>query len=228
VLPCLPLLIAVRELRLKIIDDLLASEFNILEYDFTPRKLSEKEVDLMVNFVIRTGLKDFLQRLSTASIIDYVAGIEVGLDSNARKNRSGGIMEDLIESLIDEVKENLKITRIIRQKKFATLQKFGYHIPASLKNRKTDFILVKNKNKLINIETNFYSGPGSKPQEIVDSYINRQHELRKAGLYFIWITDGPGWKSCQNQLIRAIEEIDFILNINLAKNGFLEKIVRII
>jgi type II restriction enzyme len=99
-LPCLPLLIAVREQQFKLIDDFLSKRAKILGYDFTPRKLSETEINKVSEYVCQTGLKDFFLNLSTASLQDYLTGIEVGLDINARKNRSGKVMETLIENLI--------------------------------------------------------------------------------------------------------------------------------
>ena len=74
-------------------------------------------------------------------------------------------------------------------------------------------------------EVNFYSGQGSKPQEIVDSYINRQRELKEDGWGFVWITDGEAWRGGQNQILKAIEQMDFVLNINFAKKGFLKYIL---
>ncbi|MFX1297815.1 MAG: DpnII family type II restriction endonuclease [Promethearchaeota archaeon] len=89
--------------------------------------------------------------------------------------------------------------------------KCDIEIPSELKNRKCDFIIV-NKNFCLNIKINYYVGPGSKPEEIVDAYINRFHETKKAGGHFIWITDGDVWKS-SNQLIKAFQNFPYILNI---------------
>jgi len=78
---------------------------------------------------------------------------------------------------------------------------------------------------LLIIEVNFFSGTGSKPQEIVDSYINRQNELLENGFYFIWITDGFGWKGQKNQIRKGLELIDYPLNLHFARKGLLEKIL---
>jgi len=94
-----------------------------------------------------------------------------------------------------------------------------------LQYRTPDFA-VKKGNKLISIEVNFYSGQGSKPQEIVDAYINRQNELRKNGWGFIWITDGHGWCEGQNQIKKALEQMDYVMNISFVKRGFLQSVIQ--
>ncbi|MBD3191166.1 MAG: hypothetical protein GF308_11000 [Candidatus Heimdallarchaeota archaeon] len=84
---------------------------------------------------------------------------------------------------------------------------------------------VNEKQKVIAIETNFYRGTGSKPQEIVNSYIQRQNELKRCNIDFIWITDGFGWKKQKNQMNFAFERLDYILNISFIKRGLLEDII---
>jgi len=225
VLPCLPLLIAVRERQFKLVDDFSNPRIKIFDYDFTPRRLPEAEINKIIEFVCQTGLKDFFLNLSTASIQDYLTGIEVGLDTNARKNRSGKVMELLIENLIKKFGKQLKIKEFIKQQEFIVLEKLGLNISKELKHRKADFILIKETNKVINIETNFYNVTGSKPQEIVDSYINRQEELKMAGFYFIWITDGPAWKRSYNQLSKAFDHVDYLLNTKFVRDGLFIKIL---
>lgn len=225
VLPCFPLLIAVRERQFRLIEDFTNLAGQIIEYNFTPRKLDQDEIEKIIKFLDQTGLKDFFINLSAASLRDYLTGIEVGLDTNARKNRSGKAMEILIERLIDSYRNQLKIKNIIKQKRFIAIEKMGFKVPVELKNRKADFILIKEPDKVVNIEANFYNVSGSKPQEIVDSYINRQEELRKAGFYFIWITDGYAWKKGQNQIVKAFNKIDFLLNTKFVKDGLFIKIL---
>jgi type II restriction enzyme len=76
---------------------------------------------------------------------------------------------------------------------------------------------------VINIEVNFFSGSGSKPQEIVDSYIERQNELRENGFEFIWITDGIGWREQKNQIEKGFVKIDYLLNLHFVRIGLLEE-----
>ena len=213
-------------MKLKVIDDFYCTDTEIVEYDFEKRKLSPTEIDDFVEFFDKTGLKHFFTHLSSRSIEDYVTGVEVGMDTHARKNRSGNAMEVVLKPLIEEINHKLGIRHMLFQKQFKKLNKeFGVNVSPSLKNRKADFIILKSKDNVVNIEVNFYSGTGSKPQEIVDSYINRQEELRENGFKFIWITDGYGWKGQKNQIRKGFEKIDYLLNLNFVRKGILEDIL---
>ncbi len=227
VIPLIPILLAIRDKELSIIDNFADIDFKIIDYDFTNKKLSEKEIEQIIEFFDKTGLKNFFVELASKSIQDYVLGIEVGMDTNARKNRSGHSMEQLLDPIIKKIvtkhKDNFEI---VTQNNFNYLKKkYGIPINSRIKNRKADFIIIKNKNTFINIETNFYSTPGSKPQEIVDSYIERQNELKENGIDFIWISDGYGWKGQKNQLYKAFEKIDYLLNLHFVREGLLEEIL---
>lgn len=228
VLPVIPILIAVRDARLKVIRDFSDADTDIMEYNFTERKLSELEIKVLIEFFEKTGLKNFFENLSTKSIRDYVTGVEVGMDTHARKNRSGDSMELVIKPFIERI--NLKHDDryiILFQKNFNYLQKnFGIKVSASIRNRKADFILINaDKDRVVNIEVNFYSGTGSKPQEIVDSYINRQEELKENGFEFIWITDGYGWKGQKNQIAKGFRKVNYLLNLHFVRKGLLEDIL---
>jgi len=226
VIPCIPILIAIRNRELKVIDDFFSAETYIAEYSFRKRKLSNEEVEELVEFFEKTGLRYFFEELSSKSIQDYVTGVEVGLDTNARKNRSGNAMELLLKPVIESIKARQDIPHLLFQKKFAVLNKeFGIKVSSELLNRQADFILLDKKNRVINIEANFFSRRGSKPQEIVDSYINRQNELKENGFEFIWISDGLGWKTQKNQMIKAFEKVDYLLNLHFVREGLLEGIL---
>ncbi|MGB9839036.1 type II restriction endonuclease [Thermovenabulum sp.] len=224
VIPVIPLLLAIREKNLKIIKDLDSTNFSIVNYDFNARTLSDKEIEDLVEFFNKTGLKKFFLEMGAKSIQDYAIGVEVGLDTHARKNRSGRAMEILLKPIIENISNKLGYKPLF-QKKFGYLEdKYKIRVNPSIKNRKADFILIKN-NKIINIEVNFFSGTGSKPQEIVDSYIERQNELKENGFEFIWITDGEGWKGQKNQIHKGFDKIDYLLNIHFVRLGLLEEII---
>ncbi len=226
VLPCVPLLLAIHEANLDIIKDIQADDHEIIQYDFSKRKLSEEEKDQIIIFFEKTGLKKFFLELSTSSLQDYLYGIEVGTDSNARKNRSGRIAEIMLNNQIEKIKDEADIEVIMVQKKFKELEKEGCTVPVRLRDRKSDFIVMKKTGKIIDIEVNFYNVGGSKPQEIVDAYLNRQRELNEAGVELIWVTDGPGWQAGVNQLEKALDLIDYILNFKLVRIGLLKRILK--
>lgn len=227
VMPIIPILLAIRDLDFKVINNFLDRDVDFIHYDFSKTESLEKdEIEKVLNFFEKTGLQYFFQNLSARSIQDYVAGVEVGLDTNARKNRSGNAMEILLKPIIEQICQKSKLDIVVlSQKKFSQLKEFGVKVPNELKDRKADFLLL-NKSKIINIEVNFFSGTGSKPQEIVDSYINRYNELCLNNAFFIWITDGDGWKKQNNQLVKGFNNVDYLMNLHFARNGFLETVLK--
>jgi len=216
----IPILIAVRDLEFPIIIDFFDVEKGVKDLDFNKNrhsKLDDNEIDEYLQFMKKSGL--FILFNTIKNLYDYVLGVEVGMDTNARKNRSGNAMEQLIKPVIEKASKELG-AKCLFQKKFRTVGLLG-RVPASLANRKTDFIVYKD-DRFVNIEVNYYSGAGSKPEEIVDSYINRKNELEANGWDFIWITDGNVWKGSENQLTKAFENMDYVLNINFSNRGLLK------
>lgn len=106
IIPVIPILIAIRGDRLQVIKDFLDADSDIVEYNFKKRNLSSTEIEKFTEFFDKTGLKYFFQNLSTKNIQDYITGVEVGLDTHARKNRSGQAMELVLKPIIEEI--NLK------------------------------------------------------------------------------------------------------------------------
>ena len=139
-------------------------------------------------------------------------------------------MEKVINYYLDDInkKQNFPFP-ILKQKTFGFLEKeHNFPVNSDIKNRRADFIIIKDFNKPINIEVNFFTGSGSKPQEIVDAYILRQRELAQNNISFIWITDGYGWKEQRNQTKKGFNKIDYLLNIDFVKKGILEEILNTI
>lgn len=227
VLPTIPILLAIRDQKFKVIKDFLDKDSDIVNYDFNIKELTRENVYKIIEFFEKTGLKEFFLELSSKSIQDYVTGVEVGMDTHARKNRSGNAMELTLKPIVEEIisRKNSSF-KMLFQKKLQYLEKnFNFKVNSSIRNRKADFIIIKDKNKVINIEVNFYSGTGSKPQEIVDSYIERQNELKENGFEFIWITDGEGWRGQKNQIHKGFEKVNYLLNLHFARQGLLEEIL---
>jgi type II restriction enzyme len=217
-----PLIIAVRDNELKIIEDV-----DIKKYSFKRKtSLTEPEIKSMVHFCVKSGIIELFSDIKIKNLKDYLLGVEVGMDTNARKNRSGQSMELIVMPIINSFRNKYNDLEIIFQKTFKYIKEnYGVQISQSLINRKFDFVLKKG-DKFVNIEVNYYSGGGSKPQEIVNSYINRQNELKKSKWGFIWITDGLGWRVGFNQIKVGFNNIDYLLNLNFVKRGVLEEIIK--
>lgn len=199
-----------------------------LVYDFIiPSELSSNFIDKYYDFFKRIGLKNLFQNLLEKNVLDYVTGILVGLDSHGRKNRGGKAFELASEPIIRKICQKYGIELLI-QKQFKYLQsEYKMNINDNIANRKADFILIKNE-KVINIEANFYFASGSKPEEIIDSYVNRQYELKQNNIEFIYLTDGVGcWGNIdKNQLIKGFNSINYILNFYMLKKEYFENIIK--
>ncbi len=227
----IPLLLAISEKNSKrfvLVENFSNWNFNISEIKFTGfSPENDDELNKIIEFVDKTGLKKFFLNFAARSIEDYFAGVKVGMDTNARKNRSGKVMEKLLQPKIEDYAKKYGF-ECFPQETFKTLSD-KIKVPASLSERKADFILVK-EGKWINIEVDFFNTRGSKPEEIVNSYADRQKEIKKHNGSFVFITDGEGWlkknKDKQNQVRVAFEKLDFVLNLEFVRRGTLEKIIK--
>jgi len=221
VLKCIPLLLAVRQYEIIVLDN----KENRFEYNF-------KEMNYDVNqykvFMRETGLFDLLQNHLVNNLYDYVLGVECGLNSNARKNRGGHLMEDLVEKYIKKAgfKKNETYFKEMYLQDIENRWKLDMSF-ISNKNQSTkrfDYV-IKTDNCIYGIETNFYASGGSKLNETARSYKMLAEESDKVeGFKFIWFTDGIGWISAKNNLKETFDSMDNIYNINDMKNGVMKKI----
>lgn len=217
----IPILVAVRDLNFTVLEDPDAAH-KYREFNFS-KAADDEDVEDIVRFVERTGLVSLFQ--SIQMLRDYVVGVEVGMDTNARKNRSGKAMETIVYPIVKDFSRGREGLLVFNEKTFGHLEgEYKISVPTGLRQRRFDIVLV-GQSVFTNIETNFYSGGGSKPQEIVDSYINRQRELREANWNFIWVTDGFGWRAGQNQIRKAIREMDYVLNTEFIRAGLLTRVL---
>jgi type II restriction enzyme len=222
VIKTIPILLAIREREFPVIVDFNDSKENCMNLNFNKTrnsKLTPEELGSYIHFAKKSGLFPLFSYIK--NFYDYVIGVEVGLDTNARKNRSGDAMETLLLPVLKSIATETN-SHILFQKEFGSVQFFGGKVPQELANRKSDFILYLG-NHFVNIETNYFAGSGSKPEEIVDSYINRRNELVKNNWNFIWITDGDCWRNSDNQILKAFINIDYIFNIEFCRKGLLKE-----
>ena len=97
-LKCIPLLLAVRANEIYCQDE---NGGHLYQFDFgkyPPN--SHAYYERYSYFMEHTGLFDLLENHIINNLVDYVTGVETGLDSNGRKNRGGHLMENLVESFI--------------------------------------------------------------------------------------------------------------------------------
>lgn len=194
------------------------------------------------NFMRSTGLFELMETHSISNLFDYVMGVEVGLDSNARKNRGGHLMENLVESYL--ISAGLKRCKsegrspltgdpnetcvYYKELYSSQAQRFWSIDLSAITNNGTvekrfDFV-AKTSSGLFGIETNFYAGGGSKLNETSRSYKEMAEESEGIdGFTFVWVTDGQGWKSARNNLRETFEAMDTIYNLaDLDRGAFKE------
>lgn len=209
VLKVIPLLIAERVKNGKI-DILDPDVMDFVQYDFKKKRISKEEAEKYVYFSEKVGIVDLLMEIK--DLYDYLLGVEVGLDTNSRKNRSGDIFEDLVQIALEKyLPERFKI--VPQDPNFSLYQTIGR--TAREQAKRHDFVLYFKDSPKFILEANFYNVTGSKPISIAESYITLQHEARKYNVDFVWITDGPGWLSMKEPLMRAMKEIDYVLNYKM-------------
>ena len=176
------------------------------------------DIDGVMEYLESTGLAEVLQQQKITNLVDYVFGIETGLDSNARKNRSGHVMERMIARIFTT--NNISFRQEVYSSEWPEITNV-----LGDDEKRFDFVVQKNGTTYL-IEVNFYSGGGSKLNEVARSYSEIAPKINAVnGFEFVWITDGIGWRSAKNKLQEAYSIIPSIYNLtNIA--DFLEVLLK--
>ena len=220
-----PLLLACRETEFSILTDFASGNLKYENFSFQVRTaLSNDDIEKACRFAKETGLLELFRSRRLRSVPDYVLGVEVGLDSNGRKNRSGASMEDVIEGLLIPIcdRHNLSVMKQATSDKVK--EQWNLQLKVDKSSRRFDFA-VKRAKTLFLIETNYYSGGGSKLKATAGEYRSLNDFIVGQGHTFIWITDGQGWKSTLRPLQETFDLIDFTLNIRMILDGILEHVL---
>lgn len=221
-LKCIPLLIAVRQMEIRAIDE--NGEF---KYNFNKMNYS---IEQYIVFMKETGLFDLLQNHLVNNLVDYALGVETGLNSNGRKNRGGHLMEDLVESYIVKVGFEKNNTYFKEMYLEEIQSKFNIDLSeisnSGTSTKRFDFV-VKVDDMVYAIETNFYASSGSKLNETARSYKMISEESKNINNFtFVWITDGIGWNSAKKNLKETFNVMENIYSINdLEKNILLSILI---
>ena len=163
-------------------------------------------IDGVMEYLEETGLADLFRQKKINNLVDYVFGIETGLDSNARKNRSGHVMEGMVAKILS--KHNIPYRQEVYSSEWPEISDV-----LGDDEKRFDFV-IETSDKTYLIEVNFYSGGGSKLNEVARSYSDIAPKINSVpGFEFIWITDGIGWKSAKNKLQEAYNIIPSIYNL---------------
>lgn len=172
-------------------------------------------VDGVIEYIHATGLDEVFRNKQIKNLVDYVFGVETGLDSNARKNRSGHLMEGQVASILKNA--GIPYRQEVYSTEYPELSILGED------KKRFDFVVETSRCKYL-MEVNFYSGGGSKLNEVARAYSELSPKINVVdGFEFVWITDGIGWKSAKNKLEEAFYTIPNIYNLTTI-DKFIEQI----
>lgn len=221
-LECIPILLAVRAHEIYVHDEL--NEY-LFQFDKMVYSISDYK-----KFMRKTGLFDLLQNHIINNLYDYVLGVEVGLDSNGRRNRGGHLMENLVESYIKKAGYVKGVNYFKEMYLDQIEERWNVDLSAMsadhISSKRFDFV-IKTANQIYVIETNFYGGKGggSKLNETARSYKMLAQEAENVdGVTFMWITDGTAWKSARRNLEETFNTLDTIYNLDDLEHGVLKNL----
>ena len=203
----LGILIAIRE----------SKKTKVLNHDLQAVSLSSffNSPEHIIEYIELTGLAAVFRNSEITNLVDYVFGIEVGLDSNARKNRGGNNMANAVAAIFQQ--HNIAYRSEVYSTEFLEIASLGADI------KRFDFVITTPIRTYL-IETNFYNTGGSKLNEVARAYSDIAPKINRYSNYeFIWITDGQGWFSAKNKLEEAFNIIPSVYNLSTI-NSFIQQI----
>ncbi len=225
-LKAIPILLAKRESEIYCQDE---NGGHLYKFDSGKHSLIDYECfDTYAYFMRETGLFGLLQNHLLNNLVDYVTGVETGLDSHGRKNRGGHLMEDLVEGFITKAGFVREMTYFKEMNLSDIEQKWDVDLSAISnegKSEKRFDIVVKTPGMIYAIETNFYSSSGSKLNETARSYKSLSTESGAIdGFSFVWFTDGSGWTNARHNLEETFDNMEHIYSIDDMENGVMERL----
>lgn len=159
----------------------------------------------VIDYIEQTGLANVFKNKNVTNLVDYVFGVEVGLDTNARKNRGGENMAKAVALKFNGA--NIPFRSEVNSTEFEEIKSLGQDL------KRFDFV-IKTRNKTYLIETNFYNSGGSKLNEVARAYTDIAPKINQYEKFeFVWITDGQGWFTAKNKLGEAYSLIPSIYNL---------------
>lgn len=221
VLKALPILIAVRLEKMadgfRVIDELEEKVLHFRDRGNTPEEYRR--------FMEESGLFKLISDRLIGNLVDYVTGVEVGLDSNGRKNRGGKAMERTVERYLERIGCEYR-----REMSVADIERcYGLNLsPLSDEgkaSKRFDFV-INSGGRIYALEVNFYTSGGSKLNETARSFKSLAEDSKNIPDFtFVWITDGQGWISARKNLEETFNILDELYCINDLDNGELEKLL---
>lgn len=229
----LPILIAKRKKDLKdfpIITDTFSLEYESKYYLFDSKVSLDNNVkDELLIFFNESGLRYVFENKDISSLKDYVFGVETWLDTNARKNRTWTLMEDIVEDFLSKYcEQNPEFTYKAQASSSYIKEHWWVELLSDKANRMYDFwIFNKNTKQLFLVETNYYWGWGSKLKAVAGEFSTLYQFLQNQWFPLIWITDGLGWNTAKKPLEEAYNATNGgIYNLKMLKKWILNTILK--
>lgn len=224
-LKAIPSLIASRDRVLDILT--IDNDDNMSFEQLNFKTIDTSRIDDYMKFIEQSGLLMFLQHHANRSLVDYVYGVETGLDSNARKNRSGTTMEGILERHISKIAQEQNLEWKAQATAQFIKEKWGVTVPVDKSERRFDVAVYSKENhKVWLIETNYYGGGGSKLKAVAGEFTELSQFVVKSDddVEFVWVTDGQGWKTAHLPLAEAFSHITNVFNLEMLREGFLSEL----
>lgn len=225
VMKVIPILLACREKEYQITFTDSNNRFVNKSYKFNNKTITDEDINDAVEFMKKTKIFDLFSNKTIKNVVDYVFGVEVGLDSNGRKNRSGDSMEGIVEKYICELCKEKRYEYLKQATPNQIKMAWGYHVTVDKTARRFDFA-INTGNNLYLIETNYYGGGGSKLKATAGEYKTLYDITKKDGHTFIWITDGKGWLTASKPLEETFYHNEYIFNLSMLEDNILYEIVK--
>lgn len=227
VIKTLPVLFAIRETELQIMKDYKNNDLSYIDFDFRKRKqISKEDAKKYFSYIKESGLIDLFLDRKIKNFVDYVFGVEVGLDSNGRKNRGGTLMEEVVEVFVKKnVVSNKDLEYLPQATPSKIKAKWGCSVKFEKSERSFDFAVYNKKTKkLFLLETNFYNGGGSKLKAVCGEFKSLFGELKSQNIELIWITDGDGWITTKRPLEETFNNNNYVFNLDALEKDVLNEI----
>ena len=223
IITAIPILLAVRDKNINLYD--LSTKKNYTFFFQNKPSYSDAEIKKYFRFIKNTGLISIFKKDGIKNLVDYVFGVEVGLDSNGRKNRGGKFMESIVENFISDLCQSSDLQYMTQASPKKIQSKWGKLVQTGTSERNFDFAVYSPKNQKLKLfETNFYNGGGSKLKAVCGEFKVLHDELKAQNIDFIWITDGIGWLTAQKPLKETFDHNDFVFNLTMLENNILKSL----
>ena len=224
-LKAIPSLIASRD---KVLDILTIDNDDNMSFEqLNFKTIDASRIDDYMKFIEKSGLLKFLQQHANRSLVDYVYGVETGLDSNARKNRSGKTMEGILERYVSRISKEQKLEWKAQATARFIKNEWGIEVPVDKSERRFDVaVYSKEKHKVWLLETNYYGGGGSKLKSVAGEFTELSQFVVTSDddVEFVWVTDGQGWLTAHLPLAEAFSHITNVFNLEMLREGFLSEL----